>query len=70
MDARTALNTRVMEEKTKQPAPVPDVIDERMRCPICREIYFPEHMRWQLNGRAVCPTCSEKIADGTLGLRL
>ena len=47
----------------------PTAIDDRMVCPICRDKWREKDMRWQLNGRAVCLMCADRMAKGTLELR-
>ena len=47
----------------------PTTVDDRMVCPICRDKWREKDMRWQLNGRAVCLMCADRIARGTFGLR-
>ena len=47
----------------------PTAIDDRMICPIYRDKWREKDMRWQLNGRAVCLMCADRIERGTFGLR-
>ncbi len=48
---------------------IPRAVDDRMVCPICRDRWRERDTRWQLNGRAVCLVCADRLAKGTFGLR-
>ncbi len=44
----------------------PTTIDDRVRCPICRDKWRERDMRWQLNGRAVYLVCADRLAQALL----